>query len=88
MVPAKEKVVATESKKAKVATMSKREVDALWAEQGTKKAIAILARHTLANLRKLASEYSELPIERKKLSKVKKRMLLEAFNRYYNSLDS
>lgn len=80
------KVEPTKAKKAKVVVTSKEEMDALWAEQGTKKAIAILTRHTLANLRKLAVEYPELPIEHKNLSKVKKRTLMEAFNRYYNSL--
>ena len=87
-VTEQKKMATAKSSKAKVATISKEEVDALRAEQGTKKAIAILTRHTLANLRKLAAEYPELPIESKKLSKVKKRMLLEVFTRYYNSLNT
>ncbi len=65
----------------------KEDVDALWAEQGADGVATGLTKLTLAKLRILAREYSDLPIESKKLSKVKKRTLVEVFKRYYASLN-
>lgn len=76
------------SKKKKATAISKQDIDALYSEHGTQKAIAALTRYTLANLRELARQYPEYTIDRKKLSKVKKRTLIEGFTRYYNSLNS
>lgn len=69
------------------ATMNKSNVDALWEEQGAEGVIGALTKLTLAKLKVLAREYAELPIESKKLSKVKKRTLVEVFKRYYASLN-
>jgi microcompartment protein CcmL/EutN len=73
--------------KTKNATMSKSNVDALWEEQGAEGVIGALTKLTLAKLKVLAREYADLPIESKKLSKVKKRTLVEVFKRYYASLN-
>lgn len=71
----------------KGAVTHKKDVDALWAEQGADGVAAGLTKLTLAKLRILAREYPDLPIESKKLSKVKKRTLVEVFKRYYASLN-
>lgn len=81
-----EKVVPSQKKKA--STVSKQDIDALHSELGTQKAVAALARYTLANLRELARQYPEFTIDKKKLSKVKKRTLLDGFTRYYNLLNT
>ena len=80
-----EKVKA--SAKSKGAAAHKKDVDALWSEQGADGVAAGLTKLTLAKLRILAREYPDLPIESKKLSKVKKRTLVEVFKRYYASLN-
>ena len=71
----------------KGAVARKKDVDALWTEQGADGVAAGLTKLTLAKLRILAREYPDLPIESKKLSKVKKRTLVEVFKRYYASLN-
>lgn len=71
----------------KGAVTHKKDVDALWAEQGADGVAVGLTKLTLAKLRILAREYPDLPIESKKLSKVKKRTLVEVFKRYYASLN-
>lgn len=84
-------LLASEPKKApavaKKATMNKKDVDALWAAKGADGIHDGLNKLTLAKLRVLAREYSNLPIESKKLSKVKKRSLVEVFKRYYATLE-
>ncbi|SIO12576.1 BMC domain-containing protein [Halodesulfovibrio marinisediminis] len=75
------------SAKSKVVIMHKKNMDALWAEQGAEGISDGLIKLTLAKLRVLAREYPDLPIESKKLSKVKKRTLVEVFKRYYALLE-
>ncbi|SHJ24345.1 BMC domain-containing protein [Halodesulfovibrio aestuarii] len=87
-IPSSENENLTVSKKKKALPISKDEVDALNDELGTQQAVAMLAQHTVATLRVLARQYSEFTIDKKKLSKVKKRALLEGFTRYYNLLNS
>lgn len=83
--------LASEPKKAPVvakkAAMNKKDVDALWAAKGADGIHDGLNKLTLAKLRVLAREYPDLPIESKKLSKVKKRSLVEVFKRYYATLE-
>lgn len=85
-VTAKAQKPAASSKKA--TSLSKEEVDSLQTKEGTQKTVAMLARHTVANLRVLARQYPEFTIDKKKLSKVKKRTLLDGFTRYYTLLNS
>jgi len=80
--PEPEKIPAATKK----ATIKKEDVDALWAAQGADGLQKGLNKLTVAKLRVLVREYPEFPIEANKLSKVKKRLLVEAFKRYYAAL--
>ena len=79
---------ATATGKKKASALSKETVDARHQQVGTQKTVAELGKHTVASLRALARQYPAFTIDAKKLSKVKKRTLLDGFSRYYNLLNS